>query len=106
MMVVTFGLGIVSTDAATLGATALPEPNGDCEYPWLWWGEIFLQAPVANAGLISGFGTYAQRLEVDSKAMRKVTNKETLLWVAETSGVVGAPAVDITFGSTRILIGS
>ena len=37
-MTLTFGLGVVSMDAAAAGAGSVPDPNGDPEYPWLWWG--------------------------------------------------------------------
>jgi len=34
---VAFGIALVSSDAAVLGATAMPDPAGEPEFPWLWW---------------------------------------------------------------------
>ena len=33
----TMAIGVVSTDASVLGATALPDPAGELAYPWLYW---------------------------------------------------------------------
>ncbi len=98
-----FGLGIVSTDAATLGASAVPDPGGEAEYPWLWWGSMQLRAS-ANAAE-GAWGTQAQKLEVDSKAMRRVKPGESLLWVVEVASVTGAPVTNIDFLQTRVFIG-
>ncbi len=103
-MIVTFGLGLFSTDAVALGATALPEPKDEPEYPWLWWGEMHLQSN-ATAGPIS-WGPTAQRLEVDSRAMRKFKPRESLSWVIQTTLDVGAPVTIISTGTTRVLIGT
>ncbi len=37
--VVTIGIGVVSTDAVTLGATAMPDPGDEFEFPWMYLGE-------------------------------------------------------------------
>ena len=104
-MLLTFGLGVVSTDAFAVGAMALPDPGAEPEYPWLWWGQIFLLATQANVPGQS-WGPDAMRLEVDSKAMRRIKPGQSLVWAVEISIVVGAPVVDILFGQTRVLIGT
>ena len=106
-IVLTFGLGIVSTDAATVGATAVPDPGSDPDYPWLWWGEMNLESEWVRTSATDGaWGPSAQRIEVDSKAMRRVKPKESLLWVVQASSTVGAPVTLVTMGSTRFLIGT
>ncbi len=100
---VVFGLGIVSSDAHALGSTALPDPASEPEYPWLWWGVIQLEAYVA-AGEES-WGSTAQRLEVDTKGMRRIKPGQTLAWVAQTRGLSGAPVTRVIMGQTRVLIG-
>jgi len=100
----TFGLGIVSTDAFSAGAASMPDPEGEPDYPWLWWGQMFMKSQVA-AG-VNAWGTSAQRLEVDTKAMRRVQPGKTICYVCQITGAAGAPVSDITFGSTRILIGT
>ena len=103
-MAITFGLAVVSADASAAGAASVPGPSGDIEYPWLWWGAMFLQSTLASG--VNAWGTSAQRLEVDSKAMRRVTSLQTLLWVAEATISSGAPVTSLTFGETRVLIGT
>jgi len=102
---VAFGLGIVSTDAATLGSTAMPGPFSDPQYPWLWFGTMFLRANLAS-GQDEAWGVSQQRLEVDTKAMRRFKPKESLVWVIETASLAGGPATNITTGFTRVLIGT
>ena len=103
-MLVTWGLGIVSTDAATLGATAMPDPDDEPEFPWLWWGAMELRSNL-TAGA-NAWGLQAQRLEVDSKAMRRFKPGQSLVWVAQTFGDVGAPVTHLTTLRTRVLLGT
>jgi len=104
-MLLTFGLGIVSTDAANLGATALPDPGSDVAYPWLWWGEMFLEAFAADVATLHAWGSTNQRLEVDTKAMRRARLDQSLIWVIEAAQVTGAPVTNVEIGTTRILVG-
>ena len=99
-----FGLGIVSTDAFTAGAASFPDPFGDVDYPWLWHGTMFLRSELA-AG-VNAWGMSAQRLEVDTKAMRRFKPSESLGWIVESATVAGAPATEVTVGFTRVLIGT
>ena len=103
-MILTFGLGLISSDAFAVGATAFPDPDGDGSYPWLWWGQMTLRSELA-AGAES-WGTSAQRLEVDTKAMRRFNADKTLVWVVQSTSAAGAPATNINIGTTRVLIGS
>ena len=100
----TFALGIVSTDAATVGATVLPDPTADADYPWLWWGDMILRSELAAGP--GAWGISAQRLEVDTKAMRRFKPNESLIWVMQSSIASGAPATEVSFGQTRVLIGT
>ena len=103
-MEITWGLGIISSDAFAAGAGSVPDPAGEIEYPWLWWGTMFLRSEIA-AGL-NNWGTSAQRLEVDTKAMRKVKPGQSLAWILQTSATVGAVAVNMDFHKSRVLIGT
>ncbi len=103
-VLVTFGLGIVSSDAFAVGASALPDPAIDANYPWIWWGEMFLESQsTTNA---EGWGISAQRVDVDSKAMRRIQQSQTLAWVIQTSSSAGAPVIDLAIGTTRVLVGT
>ncbi len=105
-IILTFGLGIVSTDAfSDIGATAVPDPLADSGYPWLWWNEIRLDSFVTVSGT-RAWGPTAQRLEVDTKAMRKVKPAETVCMVIETTSATGAPVTLIDIGAMRLLLGT
>ena len=98
------GVGIVSTDAFSAGAGSMPDPATDFSYPWLWLNEIQL----INNNLVDdgAFGLTAQRIEIDSKAMRKITGGQSLVMIGELTGDVGAPNNDIEFGRLRVLVGT
>ncbi len=100
----TFGLGIVSQDAAALGASAMPDPGSEPDYPWLWWGTMFLDGQLA-AGGENPWGASAQKLEVDTKAMRKMKPRESLVWVMQSDTVAGAPVTEVRIHQTRVLVG-
>ncbi len=104
LILLTFGLGVVSADAFAAGAASLPDPSGDPDYPWLWWGQMELRSEVA-AGPTS-WGPSAQRLEVDSKAMRRLQQAQTLAWVIQATEAAGAPTTLIRIGQTRVLVGT
>jgi len=104
-IVLTFGFGLFSTDAVTLGATALPDPSDEKEFPWLWWNQMALESEISAAGE-GTWGMNAQRIDVDSKAMRKVKPGQSLAWVVQATDLAGAPVTLVTTGATRILIGT
>ena len=103
-MVVTLGLGIVSTDAANLGFTAMPDPATEVDYPWIWWGQYVLRSHQAVAH--NQLGTSVVRTSVDSKAMRRVKPNQSLVWIAEFTDQAGAPVTLIDIAATRVLIGN
>ena len=104
LMIVTAALGIVSADAYTAGVGSMPDPAGEPEYPWLWWGEWRLDSIVAAAE--EGAGLTVHRVSVDTKAMRKIKPGQNIAWIFELGGVVGAPATIIEQTQTRVLIGT
>ena len=107
--VFTFGVGIFSTDAVTLGSTALPDPAGEPEYPWVWWKEFRLDCFAVHAGANvndAGWGPTQQRYDLDSKAMRKIKPGESLLIVGQMSNQAGAPVTLVDLGQLRVLIGT
>jgi len=103
-MSVIFGLGIVSTDAFVAGAGSVPDPGGEPEYPWLWWGRYSLEGDVAASS--PGLGTNVVRFSADTKAMRRIRPGQSLVWIVEASAVAGAPNTIVSMGQTRVLIGT
>jgi len=99
---VLLGVGVFSTDAVALGATALPGPGIDPDYPWLWVGEFnmyTINASTAEPLVI-------QSMVVDTKAMRKVKPNESLVMVGDYGNVNGTPGLRISTGNLRVLIGT
>ena len=105
-MNITFGLAIVSTDAFTLGSTALPDPADEPEFPWIWWGDMRLDSFGVLTDTRTGWGPAAQRQEIDSKAMRKIKPGETVTYVLQRSNASGAPVTLTDVGQIRVLIGT
>ena len=101
---VTWGLAVLSTDAVTAGVGSVPDPAGDADFPWMWWGSMQLDSFVSAAEEV--WGTTAQRQEVDTKAMRKIKPNESVLMIGQIGGSVGAPVIDVAIGKMRMLIGT
>ncbi len=99
-----FGLGIISTDAFAAGGGSVPDPGDEAEYPWIWWGQMHLEA-FATGGT-EPWGSSSQYIEVDTKAMRKMKPGQSLAWIVQVQGASGAPVTEITLGQTRVLIGT
>ena len=101
-----FGIGVISTDSATLGATALPDPLGDPEFPWLWWYEVNMITAASGDVSSRAFGMANQVVEFDSKAMRKIKPSQSLVLVFETGDTVGNPTIEMSMAQTRVLFGT
>ena len=99
---VTIGIGVVSTDAATLGATALPDPADEPEFPWLYWAshDFFF----AGTGAQPAIEVAGLRRSFDIKSMRKVKPRESLIVVGQYTDRVGAPPLQINVQQTRVLL--
>jgi len=96
------GLAVVSTDAAAAGAGSMPDPFGDSGYPWLWWGAFHLRSEQATG--INQLGSSVYRSgPIDSKAMRRVKDGQSLIWVGEVIQTVGAPVTLFDMPPTRVL---
>ena len=102
------GIGVVSSDAAALGATALPDPIGEPEYPWLFWAVHGLYFAAATSGTAGqgpqGFGGSLRR-SFDVRSMRKLKPRESLVAVVEYSDGTGTPPITIKMSNTRVLLG-
>ena len=79
------GLGfIVATDnAVAAGGASLPGPILNPDAPWIWHQYVPLSA--GSAGLLGDDIGSVVRVDVDSKAMRKLGISEQLVLVAEIS---------------------
>jgi len=97
-----FGMGIVSANAQGVGGTAIPAPVDDADWPgWLW--HRFFDIRSVSATLSDGANAVAavQRIEIDSKAMRKLGNEEVLQMTIQV--VEQGTATIEMHGDSRIL---
>ena len=99
-----FGLAVLSTDAVTLGPTAVPDPLGEPEFPWLYWEEVNFRATVAAGEDSLGLTNY--RMHIDTKAMRKVKPGQSLVPILQFDLVSGIPVMDVDVGQIRVLVGN
>ena len=99
-----FGLAVVSTDAATLGATAVPDPGStsDVPYPWLYWSQhIWTNRSGINT---DADGSRFFRRSLDIRTMRKVKPRESLIWVFHYVDAGGVPPVTMAHEICRVLV--
>ena len=99
-------IGVVSSDAFTLGPTAMPDPAGEPDYPWLYWEEVSLGVLQTGATHADALGAGSYRSRWDSKAMRKVKPGQTLALVIQPVDIIGNPTMEFMFSQTRVLLGS
>ena len=100
------GLAVVSTDAATLGATAMPDPFDEPGFPWVWYcSSVLTRSGTASTDSKpeDAWGLSARHYDVDSKAQRVIRPSETLIWVIQTANVVGNESLFVDFGTQRYL---
>jgi len=77
------GICVVSENAAGVGATAIPAPLTDSFWDgWLWHREGNIQAD-ATATLVNQLGCSVDRIQMDSKAMRKIHLTDVMVGVIE-----------------------
>ncbi len=103
-VVVTIGIGVISSDAAALGATAFPDPSEEPEYPWLYWAShgFGYNGTLEESALLSS----SLRQKFDVRSMRKIKPRESLQMVVQYAdvGSAGDPPLTIVTGVTRVLI--
>jgi len=98
--VVGLGLIVISEAAAVAGGASVPGPINDEGSPWIWHQYVPLVA--GQAALLGQDIGSIVRVEIDSKAMRKLGINERLALVGElTTGSYAAVSVT---GGFRILV--
>ena len=100
------GIGVVSTDAFAAGSSAMPDPAGELDYPWLYWAEHTVRYG-ATASPETGISlTGFVRESFDIRLMRKVKPRESLAFVSQYVDVSGAPGISLQLDQTRVLLGT
>jgi len=96
----TYGIGIVSSDAFSVGVTAIPNPQDDMDWPWMYHGFTSMLSPT---GTLSDIGSAAVvRIPVDVKAMR-ILNLNEVVFMAVDAAEVGSATASAQFDSRMLL---
>ena len=93
-------MGVIVVTAAAQTAGAVPTPSTDVGSDWLWWNRAIVGAA---AGDVIGEEVTIDRMDVDSKAMRKIGNNEVVVFVAELISCEGTLVVNLC-GGLRFLL--
>jgi hypothetical protein len=98
-----FGIGITTADAFGIGVTAVPTPLTERDWDgWLFWHAWNLKTVTATiADGVNAVGAF-QRIEVDTKAMRK-QDENMLIYGCMEGTEVGNAVLNWNFDS-RLLV--
>ncbi len=98
------GIAVVSNEAFTAGAAAIPDPRSVSESDWDGWiyHRFFHVNAVAGGSPDPAGGSGMQRIEIDSRAMRKWSNGYTIVGVLGTTEE--GTAVGEFWADTRMLV--
>ena len=99
---VAVGIGVFNLDALAVGATALPEPGAEPEFPWLYWACHAFHFAGTNSDPNSLASSL--RTSYDSKSMRKFKPGEGIVMVGEYLDVNGNPPLTFVSSVTRVLV--
>ena len=92
-----FGICVISDQAVAAGAASVPGPFDQADWDgWFVWRSFGLRLEHKSA---VGIDKVSQGYEVDSKGMRKVTDNETIVLVAESQ----SGAFDISMAVRMLL---
>ena len=100
------GIGIASEDAFGVGITALPGPFSDADWGgWLWHSFFHLYATAAQASGadVARNANVDLRMEIDTKAMRKMGPNEVIFGMWETVAEAGTSTIQYV-ADTRMLV--
>ena len=80
-----FGMAVVSDQAFAAGATSIPGPWSDSDWGgWFMWRAFSFRSQFGDA---TGLSLASVQYDIDSKAMRKVGDNETVVIMAESQAV-------------------
>jgi len=96
------GIGIASETAFGIGVTAVNDPVAEADWDgWIWHSFIQVFAGDKTAGDVN-WGVANLRMEVDSKAMRKLPESQTVYCSMQLTEI-GTSEIDVFFDS-RLLV--
>jgi hypothetical protein len=93
------GIGLASSAAFTAGIGSLPTPITEAAWDgWLWHRFFSVHGGVADGSTNAG----SYQIEVDSKAMRKVSDEMTIFMAGEFTEI-GTALMSVFFDSRMLL---
>ncbi len=104
---VLIGLGLIlaSQEAVTAGVASIPKPIVEIEADWIWHSFVVLSS-LAESAVTGDSSALWARVEIDSKAMRKVKPNQNIVLVAQVGQVVDATGTFDVMAGQRRLMGS
>ena len=98
------GMGLVNSEAFTAGIASVPSPIQENSWPgWLWYHHFNVFSITGTIADGANAASIMQRITIDSKAMRKWGQDQTLLVVIEPEQETGAATMVVNF-NTRVLV--
>ena len=101
-VVITLGIGVISSDAFAVGGASLPDPAGSPDFPWMYWASHSWFSPTTSS-TAAGVNF---RVPFDIRSMRKLKPVEMLVFVVQYADTAGTPGMTVRIGQTRVLFGS
>ena len=96
------GIGIVSTDAFSAGAGSMPAPLSDPGWGgWMWFYGGGAMIGASTTETFRG-PMEAVRIPIDTKAMRKIHDNETVFGAVQTVTEVGTATLSFSMGSRML----
>ena len=97
------GIAMATPEAIAVGITAVKTPLADVDWDgWLWHSMFDVRAITAAESEATNATSVHQRIEIDSKAMRKISDEMVLFGAVEVVEA-GISSVDI-WANTRCLV--
>ena len=96
------GLMVASDAQVAAGATAFPSPIDAVDADWIWHSFLPLKSETGTQSDL--LGGQVARMEIDTKAMRKVKMNDNLVMVADGQQLAGTGVVD-AIAAVRVLFG-
>ena len=103
-VLISHAIMVVDSKQLAIGITAMPLPLTDNSEDFLWFGSQFVANATIGAPTTAMSSFNMDKLDVDSKAMRKMTLNQVLVMVSEMKQQSGTAGADVQFGfNHRIL---
>lgn len=97
-------LGIKVVQAAALAGTAVAVPFTDIGSDWVWWTTVALNLTGGSVAAPNSDGrSIVHRVDIDSKAMRKIKGNEVLAFVSQNVVLTSTQTFDVD-GAVRVLL--